>query len=272
MKTKAGVYPYLVWTAMFVLIPMVLVGFYAFTDKSGAGTAANVERFFTDPVYLQVVVRSALNALACTVICLLLGYPVAAILAGPTFRHKETMILLLVVPMWMNFLVRTYAWLSLLENNGLINTFLSSVGLDKLPLLYNNGSVIMGMVYNFLPFMILPIYSVLTKIDRSVIQAAEDLGANRRKVFLRVTLPLSMPGVMSGVTMVFMPAVTTFVISRLMGGGKTTMVGDLIERQFLTVYDWNFGSAVSFVMMVVILLTMAVMSRFESEDKGEAFI
>jgi len=261
----------MVWLIIFIFVPMALVAYYAFSDKSGAFSLENIGRFF-EPVYLSVMARSILNALACTAICLAIGYPLAAILAGSAFRRKETMLLLLVVPMWMNFLLRTYAWLSLLENNGLINTFISWLGFAKLPLLYNNGSVITGMVYNFLPFMVLPIYSVLAKIDRSLIQAAEDLGADKYRVFFRVRLPLSMPGVMSGITMVFMPAVTTFVISRLMGGGKTTMIGDLIERQFLTMYDWNFGSAISFIMMIAILITMAVMSKFESEDKGEALI
>jgi spermidine/putrescine transport system permease protein len=191
----------------------------------------------------------------------------AAILAGREFSRKKIMYMLIVLPMWMNFLLRTYAWMTLLERNGVVNTILSFLNLPSLDILYTNKAVVLGMVYNFLPFMILPIYSVLSKIDQSVIEAAQDLGGNGIVVFRRVIFPLSLPGVVSGITMVFMPAVTTFVISRLLGGGQFTLIGNLIEQQFLSSGDWGFGSALSVIMMILILLSMGVMSRYE-QDKG----
>jgi spermidine/putrescine transport system permease protein len=226
---------------------------------------------FIDPIYLKVFTRSIYLALISTFICLIIGYPLSLILAGDTFKKKNIMLVLLIVPMWMNFLLRTYAWLTLLENNGLINSIISSLGLPKLELLYNSRAVVMGIVYNFLPFMVLPIHSVLVKIDRSVIEAAEDLGANKFNIFTRVILPLSIPGVLSGITMVFMPAITTFVISRLLGGGKAALVGDLIEQQFLTVYNWNFGAAISLVMMVIILISMTLLNRVDNGGDREVF-
>jgi spermidine/putrescine transport system permease protein len=199
---------------------------------------------------------------------LALGYPLAMILASKEMSRKNFLILLFVLPMWMNFLLRTYAWMTLLERKGLINTFLSYINLPPLEILYTNEAVVLGMIYNFLPFMVLPIYSVLRKIDPYVIEAAEDLGANSLTVFLKVIFPLSLPGVVSGITMVFMPAVSTFVISRLLGGGQFTLIGNLIEQQFLTVGDWNFGSALSIVMMILILFSMAAMARYEKDYEG----
>lgn len=263
-------YPYIVWMIIFIVVPLLLVIFYGVTVKSDEGIRFSLENFqrIMEPVYLKVLFRSIMLALVSTVVCLLLGYPAAMFLSGRDFKRKNTMILLFVIPMWMNFLLRTYAWMTLLERKGLINTLLSHIGLPTLDLLYNDQAVILGMVYNFLPFMVLPIYSVLSKIDGSIIEAAEDLGANAFTVFKRITLPSSLPGVLSGITMVFMPAVTTFVISRLLGGGQYTLVGNLIEQQFLTVGDWNFGSSISIIMMLLILLSMGIMSKYEKENEG----
>lgn len=270
MKNGRIAYPYIIWMFIFILVPLVLVLYYSIMVKTSSGVAFSLENYekFMQPIYIKVLVRSIALALVSTLICLIIGYPVAMILAGRDMGKKNTLILLFIIPMWMNFLLRTYAWMTLLEKKGLINTFLSTLGLPSLNLLYTDKAVILGMVYNFLPFMVLPIFSVLSKIDRSVIEAAEDLGANSIVVFRRVTFPLSLPGVVSGITMVFMPAVTTFVISKLLGGNQYTLIGNLIEDQFMRVYDWNFGSSVSIIMMVLILLSMAIMSRYDKEDMG----
>lgn len=270
MKRSWIAYPYVVWMIIFIVVPLLLILFYSVTVTTPTGTGISLSNFerFMDPIYVVVLVRSVALALISTLLCLLLGYPVAMILAGKDFNRKNTMILLFVIPMWMNFLLRTYAWMSLLEKTGLINRALSFLGLPNLNLLYNNEAVVLGMVYNFLPFMVLPIYSVLSKVDKSIVEAAEDLGANSFTVFRKVTFPLSLPGVVSGITMVFMPAVTTFVISRLLGGGQYMLVGNLIEQQFLSVNDWNFGSAISIIMMVLILISMGIMSRYETEQGG----
>ncbi len=270
MKRSWIAYPYIVWMIIFIVVPLLLILFYSVTVMTPTGTEISLSNFgrFMDPIYVVVLVRSITLALISTLLCLFLGYPVAMILAGKDFNRKNTMILLFVIPMWMNFLLRTYAWMSLLEKTGLINRALSFLGLPNLNLLYNNEAVVLGMVYNFLPFMVLPIYSVLSKVDKSIVEAAEDLGANSLTVFRKVTFPLSLPGVVSGITMVFMPAVTTFVISRLLGGGQYMLVGNLIEQQFLSVNDWNFGSAISIIMMVLILISMGIMSRYETEQGG----
>ena len=217
---------------------------------------------------MKVLFRSVKLAVIATAICFVVGYPLAYILARSNFQYKNILVMLLVVPMWMNFLLRTYAWLTILERNGILNALLTWLGLPRVNILYTESAVVLGMVYNFLPFMVLPIFSVLSKIDHSIIEAAEDLGANSLTVFRRIIFPLSLPGVISGITMVFMPAVTTFVISRLLGGGQFTLIGNLIEQQFLYVGDWGFGSAISLVMMILIMLSMAVMSRFAGEERG----
>ena len=272
MNQKWVFSPYLIWMIIFILIPLVLVVYYGVTIDTDTGVTLSLDNFkrLMEPVYFKVFTRSIQLAAISTVICLLVGYPIAMILAGSTFRHKSIMVMLFVLPMWMNFLLRTYAWLTILERNGILNTLLSFIGLPTINILYTETAVILGMVYNFLPFMVLPIYSVISKIDHSLIEAAEDLGANSTTVFRRVVLPLSLPGVMSGITMVFMPAVTTFVISRLLGGGQHTLIGNLIEQQFLLVGDWQFGSTISLVMMVIILISMAVMSKFEGQERGGA--
>lgn len=270
MKKKCISYPYIIWMILFIIVPLVLVLGYSLTIRTEDGLSFTLEHYkrFMEPIYLNVFLRSVYLALICTLLCLVLGYPMAMILNGKDLKRRNVLILLFVIPMWMNFLLRTYAWMTLLERRGLINTFLNLLGLPSMNLLYNNSAVVLGMIYNFLPFMVLPIYSVLNKIDRSVIEAAEDLGANAFTVFRKIIFPLSLPGVISGITMVFMPAVTTFVISRLLGGGQFTLIGNLIEQQFLFVGDWHFGSAISMIMMVIILLSMGIMSKYDKEREG----
>ena len=272
MNRKVWATPFIVWMVLFTLAPIVLVVIYSLTDAWGAFTLDNFAAFL-DPIYINVLLRSIGMALLCTLICLLIAYPAAYFLSQKDIDKKGVLILLFIIPMWMNFLLRTYAWLTLLESNGLItsavNRVLSWFGVQQeVRLLYNYGAVLMGMVYNYLPFMMLPLYTVLSKMDGSVIEAAEDLGANRLHVFTRVIFPLSLPGVASGITMVFMPAVTTFVISRLLGGAQFKLFGDLIEQQFLFTGNWNFGSAMSLVMMVLLLVSMGIMNRFGDKEGG----
>ena len=251
MRTKLISAPYTIWMTLFIIVPMGLVAFFAFTDKSGAFTLDNIARVGQ---YSNVFLRSIwLGALA-TFISLLLGYPLAYTIAKAAPNRQSFLILLIMLPMWMNFLLRTYAWMSLLEDNGLINNMLAAVGLPRIHMINTAGAVVLGMVYN-------------TKIDNSVIEAAQDLGANNRNVFLKVVLPMSMPGVISGVTMVFVPAVSTFIISKMLGGGGNLLIGDLIDMQFLgSAYNPNLGSAISLVLMVIILICMGIMNQF---DDGE---
>ena len=262
-------YPYTVWSIIFIVIPLLLVVYYSFTQTSGDGhvsfTLNNYKEVF-NPLFYKVFVRSfALSAIA-TIACILIGYPVAYIISKMDISKGATLILLFILPMWMHFLLRTYAWIGILGKNGLLNSFLGIFGLHPNSILYTSSAVLLGMIYKFLQIIVLPIYTTLQKIDKDLVNAARDLGANGVTVFRKVILPLSMPGVMSGVTMVFMPCVTTFAISRLLGGGKTMLVGDLIEQQFTTVGDWNFGSAVSIIMMLIILISMAVMNKMDKES------
>lgn len=260
--------PYIVWSSLFIVIPLLIVVFFSFTVKSGDGYSFSLENFqrLMDKNILKVFWRSLVLAFQATLGCLILGYPVAYLISKMKEGKRNILIMLFIVPMWMNFLLRTYAWLPILGKNGLINTFLSNLGFARLDILYNDFAVLLGMVYNFLPFMILPIYTVLIKMDKDLINAAADLGADRKKIFMKITLPLSMPGVISGITMVFMPAVSTFVISRILGGGQYMLLGNLIENQYTTMGDWNFGSAIAIFMMIIILLSMAIMNKFESSD------
>lgn len=254
---------------MFTIVPLLLVGYYAFTTKDGMLTISQFIKM-GKPVYSEILFHSMWLAFLCTLICLLVGYPAALILVSKDFSKNQTLIVLFILPMWLNFLLRTYAWLSLLEDTGLINRLIESLGLPRIQFLYNEGAVLMGMVYNFMPFMILPCYSALKKMDKRIIEAAEDLGANPFNVFARVTLPLSVPGVVSGITMVFVPAVTTFFIPRLLGGSKFMMFGDLIESQYITTGNWNFGSALALVMMILILISIAVLNLFDTKKEGSA--
>ncbi|GMG98043.1 ABC transporter permease [Tepidimicrobium xylanilyticum] len=265
-------YPYILWIAIFIVVPLALILLYSFTigEEGGLGSLQfTLDNFrnFLDPKYLDVLWISVNLAFKSTLITLVLGYPLAMIIAREKPSRRNVMILLLVIPMWMNFLLRTYAWLTLLGKNGFINYIITKLGFSPLDLIYNDSAVLLGMVYNFLPFMVLPIYSVLIKIDNSLIEAAEDLGANKMKVFLKITFPLSIPGIITGITMVFMPAVSTFVISRLLGGGQYMLIGNLIEQQFLWVGDWHFGSAISIIMMAFILVTMAITAKFDSQKE-----
>ncbi|HOK62902.1 MAG TPA: ABC transporter permease [Soehngenia sp.] len=274
MKLNKHGYFYLIWMAIFIAIPLLMVVYFAFTSGDSQSISSadfsleNFKRFFT-PMYLEVLKKSVQLAFISTIICLLLGYPVAYIISKAKIKYRNILILLFVIPMWMNFLLRTYAWLTLLGKNGIINLMITKLGFQPLDLLYNDIAVLLGMVYNFLPFMVLPIFSILTKMDNSLIEASWDLGANRLKTFLKVTFPLSLPGVISGITMVFIPAVSTFVISSLLGGNKTYLIGNLIEQQFRYTGDWHFGSAMSIILMVFILISMALTSKFDKGKEGE---
>jgi spermidine/putrescine transport system permease protein len=269
MRLKWYAMPYIAWMVVFTVAPLGLLLAYSLTTSDGGLTMQQFAKFFSDPIYIEILLRSLWLALLCTVICLVLGYPVAWILS----RKKEGGLLsvLFILPMWMNFLLRTYAWMSILENTGVVNRLLMALGLGQMTLLYNSNAVELGMVYNFLPFMILPIMTVLRKMDKSLLEAAGDLGANPFETFRRVVIPLSLPGIISGITMVFMPAVTTFVISSLLGGSQFMLFGDLIQQQFLQSADWNFGSALSVIMMVLMLISMAVMNRMggSEQDRGQ---
>ena len=267
MRNKWLAAPYVGWMALFVVAPLVLVVVYALTTRDGSFTLDNFSNMMQ---YAAVFGRSFLLAGIATVLCILLGYPMAYFLSRERGRLRSMATLLIMLPMWMNFLLRTYSWVFLLERNGFFNTLLSTIGLPKLDIINTQAAVVLGMVYNFLPFMVLPIFSVIVKIDHRIIEAAQDLGANSVQVFRRVILPLSLPGVVSGITMVFVPSVSTFVISRLLGGGMSLLVGDLIEMQFLgSAYNPHLGSAISLVMMVIVLVCMGVMNRFgEGEEQA----
>lgn len=273
MKFKRTSYPYLLWMVIFIVVPLLLILVYGLT----VGDSQNISSFnfslsnlskFLDPIYLKVLGKSIYLALISTIICLLLGYPLAYIIAKEKPSRRNLIIALFTVPMWMNFLLRTYSWITLLGRNGFINTMITSLGLPMVDFLYNDYTVLLGMVYNFLPFMILPIYSVLVKLDHHLIEAAYDLGADPRTVFFKVVFPLSLPGVGTGVGLVFIPGVSTFVISALLGGNKSTLIGNLIEQQFRYTGDWHFGSLMSLILMVIIFITIGVTNRF-SENKEE---
>ena len=248
---------------------MIFVVYFAVTDSSGALSLANMAAV-GQGTYLRILWRSLYLAVFCTIICLLLGYPAAYFLASKDFNKNQTLFVLILLPMWMNFLLRTYAMMSLMEDSGIINTLLKKLGMQPIRMIGTEGAVLVGMVYNFLPFMILPIHTSLKKMDQRVIEAAEDLGANPAQVFRRVTLPLSMPGVISGITMVFMPAVTTFAISRLLGSGNFMLFGDLIDKQFLELNNWHFGSSLSLVMMVLIIISISLLNRADPKGEGSA--
>jgi len=262
-------YPYVLWAALFILIPLGIVLWYSLTvvQPGGGGPEFSLENYsrFLNPVYARVLYRSMILAVESTIVCLLMGYPAAMIINGLPRGWRNNVLLLLVIPMWINFLLRTYAWMVLLGRRGVLNRILEIFGLPGQDWLYTETAVLIGMVYNFLPFMILPVYSALSRISRESIEAAEDLGAGRLTVFRRVILPQSVPGIIVGITMVFMPAVSTFVVSALLGGGQYMLIGNLVEQQFLYAGDWHFGSALSMIMMALILVTMALVSLY---DKG----
>lgn len=263
--------PYILWSGLFIVIPLFLIVFFAFTKSTDNGYVFTTQNFqeLMQPMYFRIFYRSIKLALFSTILCLLIGYPTAYIISNIKASRQNTLLMLAIIPMWMNFLLRTYAWSAILGRNGILNTIITTFGLSPINILYTDTAVMLGMVYNFLPFMILPIYTILSKMDRDLINAAKDLGANQRQVFTKVVLPLSMPGIASGITMVFMPAVSTFVISKLLGGGQFMLIGNLIEQQFMSVGDWHFGSAISIFMMIVILISMAVLNKFSDESDKE---
>lgn len=261
--------PYILWAIVFTLVPLMMILIYGITVDDGGMTFSleNIMKAFK-PIYFKALMRSINYALISTVICLLLAYPLALILSEKK-NAGMAIIFIFVLPMWMNFLLRTYAWLTILEtNNGVLNTVLRLLHLPTVHIIGTPSAIVLGMVYNFLPFMILPIYNVLSKIDPFVLEAAHDLGASNFTRFRKVILPLSIPGVISGITMVFMPAITTFVIPKLLGSGKINLIGNLIEQQFVQSYNWYFGASLSLVLMAFILMSMGILNRMDPSSKG----
>ncbi len=261
--------PYLLWSVLFIIAPMIMVVYYAFTDRNGDWTLANIAAL---GAYSQTFIRSIWYAFVATLICLVLAYPLAYIMSRSSMSKQRTIMMLVMLPMWMNFLIRTYSWITLLANTGIINTLLSKIGIGPLHMINTPGAVILGMVYNFLPYMILPIYSIMSKLDYRLVEAAQDLGCNSFGVLKRVIFPLSIPGVISGITMVFVPSVSTFYISQKLGGGKYLLVGDSIEMQFQSAYNYNLGASLSLVLMVMIIICMIIMNKFADKEEGAIII
>ena len=267
--------PYIVWAALFIIVPLCMVAYYAFTDKSGNFTFDNM---LSIGKYTDTIILSIWLGLLATVISLVVAYPLAMIMASKGPEKQSRMTMLIMLPMWMNFLLRTYSWMTILEDNGLLTSGLnyivesinnlSGLSLEPIHLINTRGAVVLGMVYNFLPYMILPIYTVMLKADRSLVEAAQDLGGNKLDVFRNVTIPLSVPGIVSGFTMVFVPSVSTFFISQKLGGTGTTLIGDIIETQFQTANNFNLGASLSFVLMILIFICLAVMNKFSDDDGG----
>ncbi len=275
--------PYILWMVLFTLIPLIFVVYYAFTNAQGQFTLDNIKTLigmesqvtnviqtgtFIRLDFIKIFWRSMWYGVIATVICLIIAYPLAYAISQKAENRQSVIITLLMLPMWMNFILRTYALMKLLEDTGIINSLLSKIGLPTIHMINTPFAVILGMVYNFLPYMILPIYSVLSKMDNSLIEAAQDLGCNRMRVFTKVILPLSMGGVVSGITMVFVPSVSTFYISQKLGGGTNELIGDVIERTFLTETNYNVGAAISLVLMILIFICMAIMNRFSDDEDG----
>ncbi len=262
--------PYGLWMLLFTVVPLAIVVYYAFTTRSGEFSFANLSEIGR---YIDVLLTSLLFGIAATLLCLILGYPIAYSISRAKGMKQQTMVMLIMIPQWMNFLIRTYAWMTLLEDTGLINTILGFFGLDPLHMINTDGAILLGLVYTFLPYMILPLYSVMTKIDSRVIEAAQDLGASGIHVFTRVILPLSIPGIISGITMVFVPSLSAFFISELLGGGKTMLIGNIIEAKFLgQAVNFNVGSMLSLVLMVLVLICMFFMNKFGDEDGSGALV
>ncbi len=267
MKNKLLAAPYLVWMVIFTLVPLAIVVYYALTDSvTGGFTLDNLTKIH---IYLPIFLRSIGLAAVASAICLLIGYPVAYCIASLGEKWQKLLSMLVMLPMCMSFLLRTLAWVALLEDTGIVNQLLGALGISPLPLIRNNGAVILGMVYNYLPYMIMPLYTVLMKIDPKLDEAAQDLGCSSAQVFRRVTLPLSIPGIISGITMVFVPAVSTFYISQKLGGTGTVLIGDVIESQFKTAYNPNLGAALSLILMVMVLICVGIMNHFSNGDEGE---
>lgn len=265
--------PYIVWAVLMLILPMGLIAVYSFMEQGNSiipfsFTLEHYAKFFTDPDFLLILWRSILIALKTTVICLLLGYPIAYVIARSDDRIQNTLVLCITLPTWINALVRTYAWIGLLSEGGLIQQVFRFLGLGSSELLYTEGAVLLGMVYNFLPFMILQIHTSLCKMDHSLVEASADLGATPVQTFRRVTLPLSLPGVINGITLVFLPAISSFFIPKLLGGGQYFLIGNLIENQFITVGEWNFGSSISMIMAIIMMLMMMAVRKVEIHNQG----
>lgn len=265
--------PYIVWAVMMLVLPMALIALYSVMEQgnsiiSFSFTLEHYIKFFTDRDFLLILWRSLMIAVKTTIICLLLGYPVAYFIARSREKVQNALILCITLPMWINMLVRTYAWIGMLSESGLIQKILQFLGMGNVDLLYTEGAVLLGMVYNFLPFMILQIQTSLSKMDNSLLEASADLGASPAQTFRRVTLPLSLPGVINGITLVFLPAVSSFFIPKLLGGGQYFLIGNMIENQFITVGEWNFGSAISMIMAVIMMLLMMAVRKVELRNQG----
>ena len=265
---RSMVYPYIVWSAVMIVVPMLMIIMYAFTKEGNSVmnirfTLDNFAYFFKDKVFIDVLKRSLVIAVSTTLICILIGYPTAYVIAKMKPKSQMIMVLMITLPTWINMLVRTYAWRGILDKNGLVNSILGLFGIAPIKLLETTFAVVLGMVYNFIPFMILQIYTALSKMDESYIQAANDLGANKVQAFFKVTLPLSVPGIISGITLVFLPAVSSFFIPKLLGGGQYVLIGNVIETQFLTTGNWGFGSAISLIMAVIIIIAMYIARRID---------
>lgn len=263
----AAAYPHIVWSILFIIAPMIFVLYYTFTDEDGGFTFENIANL-ANPDYLSIFARSICFAIVATFICLVVAYPLAYFISRMSAQKQRVLLLLVMLPMWMNLLIRTYSWMNILEINGIVNFLLSKVGLGPYTMLGNSAAVVLGMVYNFLPYMVMPICTVMGKIDKSVLEAAGDLGCNGIYTITKVVMPLSTSGVISGITMVFVPSVSTFYISQKMGGGNFDLIGDTIERQFMLNYDYNMGASLSFILMILITISLAVMNRFGDEDGG----
>lgn len=265
-KKASGIYFF--WLAIFVIVPLLMIVYYAFS-REGQFSLDQFSRFFTSSS-LMTLLKSVRIGLIATAICLALGYPVAYMMSRMKARFQPTAMMLIVIPMWMNFLLRTYSWITILSRNGILNQFLQALGLDRADMLYTEGAVILGMVYNFLPFMILPIYTILEKMDQGLIEAASDLGANKVQVFTKVIFPLSLPGVASGISMVFIPALSTFEITMLLGGNKTNLIGNIIEQQFTVTGNWNYGSAMAMILMIFLVISLILTKDEEQKPTKKA--
>ncbi len=268
-SSKISALPYIIWIILFTIIPFILVIGYAFTDfQSGQFTLSNVASVSE---FLPVLIKSLCLAFVATLICLIIAYPLAYTMSRKSDTTQRIFMMLIMLPMWMNFLLRTYAWMAILEDNGILNSFFSAIGLPTFQFINTSGAVILGMVYNYLPFMIMPIFSIMTKIDDSVIQAAQDLGCNPISVIGKVVFPLSFPGIATGITMTFVPCVSTFIISRLLGGSDCFLIGDLIEELFkLKGVGFHVGSAMSLVLMLVVLISMGILNQFDSDEMEDS--
>ena len=275
MKQKTGfwarmaIVPHSVWVVLFIVAPLLFVAYYAFTDRSGAFTFENITSL---TYYGNTFLMSVCFSLIATAICLIIGYPLAYFMSRTSARMQMVLMILLMLPMWVSLLIRTYSLMALLDNGGIVSTLIQKLGGQKLTFIGTDAAVILGMIYDFLPYMVLPIFTSMTKMDKSYIEAAQDLGCNGFRVVTRVVMPLTVPGVVSGITMVFVPSISTFYISQKLGGGSFDLIGDTIERQFQNASTYHTGAAISLVMMILILLSLTVMNRFSDDDEGSVIV